>query len=189
MKQRFNSFAELARHKKEGVDYKITVDKVPGSKIAIVAPHAGYIEWFTSEIARGIAANDHNLYAFEGLQRGDYFYELHVTSTAFTEPRCLNLIAESKTTVAIHGCRGMEPVVYLGGRDRKLRGKLAASFNAAGIKAKVTGHPYTGKNKANICNRNKRKKGVQLEFSQGIRDNPALRAKCVQIIRQSLEAL
>jgi phage replication-related protein YjqB (UPF0714/DUF867 family) len=185
-KDPFNNFAELARHKKEGVDYNVIVRPVPQSNVAIVAPHGGRIEWNTESMAQGIAANDHNLYVFSG-NGADAFEKLHLTSTHFDEPRCVDLVAKSDVTVTIHGCRFKEPVVYLGGMDEKLKAKLLAAFNAASIKASATG-PFQALSPENICNRNRQKQGVQLEFSQGIRDNPVLRAKCVKVVRETLKA-
>ncbi len=189
MKQRFNSFSDLSRHKKEGVHYTIVTREIAGSNIVIVAPHGGSIEWSTSRIAKDIAANDHNLYIFEGIEPSNAFFELHVTSHQFTEPRCIDLLSKNDVTLAIHGCRGDKPVVYLGGKDETLKSSLAAAFNAQGIKALTEGHVYKGISSQNICNKNRRGQGVQLEFSRGIRDNPELTDKCIAIIRTQLKAL
>lgn len=186
MKQRFNSFSELAHHKKEGEHYDIVVKENSHSHVSIVAPHGGNIEWNTSKIAKDIAANDHNLYLFEAKEAENCFYEMHVTSNQFDEPRCLELISLTDTTLTIHGCRGDEPVVYIGGRDEKLKKSLADAFNKHNIKALTEGHIYKGSSPENICNRNQRGEGVQLEFSRGIRDNPDLIDKCVGIIRRQI---
>ena len=188
MKQRFNSFAELSRHKKEGEHYSIIVQEKSGSDIAIVAPHGGFIEHHTSEIARKIASNDHNLYIFESLERKDSFFELHIESTRFEEPRCMELVSKTDTVLTIHGCQEEEPVIYLGGKDEKMKSSLAEAFNKNGIKAVTENHAYPGKSPQNICNKNKRAQGVQLEFSKGIRDNPELTDKCVDIIRKHLKS-
>jgi len=189
VKNRFNSFSELSRHKTEGVDYKITVSENSRSGVVIVAPHGGGIEWNTSKIAKGVAANDHNLYLFEGIGLDSSFSEMHVTSAAFDEPRCLELVSKMETTLTIHGCRGDEPVIYLGGNDTALRSSMAEEFNKQGIKAVTKGHAYKGGSPRNICNRNKRGKGVQLEFSRGIRDNPALTGQCIDILRGHLKKI
>jgi phage replication-related protein YjqB (UPF0714/DUF867 family) len=42
-RDRYANVAELARHEREGVDYRITVVRRP-SAIAIIAPHSGAIE-------------------------------------------------------------------------------------------------------------------------------------------------
>lgn len=186
-RQRFESYSDLSREKEEGRDYVVKVRKVPGSAFSIVAPHGGTIEFHTSDMARKIAANDHSYYVFEGLEEKDAFFELHVESRFFDDPRCLDLIAETERTVTIHGCRDEEPVVYVGGLDEEMKSKLADAFNREGIRAEVDGHKYPGTADGNICNLNKRKMGVQLEFSRGIRDNAVLREKCVGIVRNHLK--
>ncbi len=184
---RFKNFSELARHKKEGEDYSVTVREAPRCNISIVAPHGG-IEPGAAEMARAIAADDHNLYIFNVLKRGDYFGEMHVTSIHFDEPRCLELVAKTDVTVTIHGCRYKEEVVCLSAMDKKLESRLAADFNKAGITALTTGHDYkTGAVPENICNKNRTGQGVQLEFSRGIRDNPELRETCVKVVRETLK--
>lgn len=187
MKERFNSFSDLSRHKQEGRDYRVIVNEHSDSHVSIIAPHGGSIEWNTSEIALGVAANDHNLYIFEGLAQEDVFFELHVTSAHFDDRRCLDLVAKTDTTLSIHGCNEEEPVVYLGGKDTALKNSLAAEFNKQGIKAVTDNHAYPGASPHNICNRNRRGQGVQLEFSRGIRDNPALTEKCIDILKAQLK--
>ncbi len=185
---KFRNFEHLARHNEEGVDYDIVVRKVQGSKVAIVAPHGGKMEWSTGDMAADIAGKEHSFYIFKGL-KDNAFYELHVTSAHFDEPRCLHLLAKADVTVTIHGCRAAEPVVYMSARDKTLQSKLKAAFNKAGVRAvSDNSHKYQGgKNPQNICNRNRSGQGVQLEFSRGIRDNPRLMEKCVQAVREGLK--
>ena len=193
-KDAFKNFFHLAASRKEGFDYSITTKEVPGSKVAIVAPHGG-IETGTMSMAKAIAADDFNLYLFNSLRSqelydaGGDWDELHITSVNFDEPRCLALVAKTNVTLTIHGSRFEEPLVCLSSLDKKLESKLTDAFNKAGIKALVEGHPYqSGKLPENICNRNQRGQGVQLEFSKGIRENPKLRDKCVKIVREALKA-
>ncbi len=186
---KFKNFSDLARHKKEGEDYSVVVREVADSTVAIVAPHGGKIESNTAEMAQAIAAGNYNLYLFKGVLPEGNFRELHITSTHFDEPRCLELVAKSDVTLTIHGCHVDEPVVYLSALDKKLESSLCAAFNKAGIKALTGGHPYkTGASPKNICNKNQRQQGVQIEFSRGIRNNPVLRDKCVQVVRESLKS-
>jgi len=191
----FKNFFHLAANRKEGVDYSIVTREVPGSNVAIVAPHGG-IETGTIAMAKAIAANDFNLYLFNSLRSqelydaGGNWHELHITSIHFDEPRCLELVGKTDVTLTVHGSRIKEPVVCLSSMDKKLESKLSAAFNKAGVKVLIEGHPYqSGKLPENICNRNRKKQGVQLEFSQGIRDNPALRETCVRVVRESLKGL
>ena len=95
MVDRYSSFAALADSEREGVDYRIVLQRTAAVH-CVVAPHGGGIEPGTSELASAIAARDHSLYAFEGLKRADNL-DLHVTSTRFDEPQCLALIASSVT--------------------------------------------------------------------------------------------
>lgn len=183
-RQRFNSFSALARAKTEGEHYAVTVHDV-GCGVAIVAPHGGRIEPGTAEMAKDIAGNDHSLYVFEGRESRDAFFELHVASAQFDDPRCVALVKKSHTTVTIHGCKGDAPVVYIGGRDKKLAAKLTETFNKSGIKAMADNHPFPATSPDNICNKNARGQGVQLEFSRGLRDDPALRHLAVKIVRKS----
>lgn len=190
MKDKFNSFASLSRHKKEGIDFTIINRKVEGSTVTIVAPHAGMIEPGTREIAETAAANSHSLYIFDGnAATSDLaFAELHLTSTQFDEPRCLALVSKSAKTITIHGCADKEAVVYIGGLDVTLAKKLSASFNRHGIKALTQGHRFPALSPSNICNKNIRGQGVQLEFGRGIRDDADLLNKCAAIIHTCLAA-
>lgn len=184
MTDRFSSFSELSRHKKEGEHYSIIIKETGRDDILILAPHGGTIENGTSAIAERIASNNHNLYIFEGIEQENSFSELHVTSTGFDETRCLALVARMDTVIAIHGCLEKTEVIYLGGRDEKLKISLAEAFNKNGIRAETQGHAYPAQKEENICNRGKRNRGVQIEFSKGIRDNPQLVDRCVEILRK-----
>ncbi len=185
---KYKNFVHLARHAEEGVDYDILIRKARGSAVAVVAPHGGKMELRTEEMARAIAGKKHALYVFRGMCK-NAFNELHVTSTHFDEPRCLDLVARSDVTVTIHGSRVAEPVVFLSAMDKALQKKLMQAFTKAGVRAVADEtHPYqSGKDPRNICNRNRRGQGVQLEFSRGIRDNPRLAAKCVKAVRACLK--
>lgn len=186
----YRDFAELTRHRREGRDFHVVARAVPGSAVAVVAPHGGHIEPHTSEMARDIAAEEHSLYIFSGdlQERGNF--EMHITSVRFDEPRALALVAESQTTLTIHGCRGAAPAVYLSGLDAALEEKFCAAFNKAGIRATIEGHPYKmGRDPENICNKNRSGTGVQIEFTRALRDDDALRQKAVRVVRDVLRSL
>ena len=186
---KFKNYFDLAAHKKEGRDFAITTREVTGSNVAIVAPHGGHIDRHTEEMAKAIAAEDYSLYVFSGMQSEGSFRDLHITSIHFDEPRCVEMVAKTDVTLTIHGCRFEEPMVCLSGMDKKLQSMLAAAFNAVGVKALTSSHPYqTGKLSENICNKNKRGQGVQLEFSRGIRNNREMMDKCIKVVRDTLKA-
>lgn len=188
MKDRFNNFSELARYKKEGTDYRVISKSRSTGTILIIAPHGGTIEHHTSKIAAQIARKEYSLYIFQGLEKKDSFHQLHITSNNFDEPRCLEMISRAETVITIHGCTDQAPVIYLGGKDQKLKTRLSERFNAAGIRALTQGHRFPATSERNICNRGKTGGGVQIEFSRGIRKDRGAIEKCVEIIRAELAA-
>lgn len=166
---RYVNFAKLSTNETLNRDYKKCVIK-KANPVAIIAPHGGKIELGTSEIVKAIAGEKYSSYCFEGIKsKGNSI--LHITSTNFDEPDCVQIISDCKVVVAIHGCKGNDNTVYLGGLDDKLRGAIERELNAAGFK---TGrHPndkLQGTSSNNICNRGALKKGVQLELSRNLRD-------------------
>ena len=168
MADRYGSVSELMRHHVEGVDYSIeTVQR--GSPMAVIAPHAGRIEPMTGEIAQAVAREEHSFYAFRGLMP-DAFATLHVTSTRFDEPRCLELLASSEIVVAVHGLAAGDAAL-LGGRDRAMRDSMVAELTRAGFDARaVDSGPFSATDPANICNRGALKAGVQIELPRAVRD-------------------
>ena len=68
--------------------------------------------------------------------------------------------------------KGADKLVCAGGRDRQLGTRILAELNAGGIRSSMAKRGYAGVHPDNICNRGKRKKGVQLEISRGLRDCP-----------------
>jgi phage replication-related protein YjqB (UPF0714/DUF867 family) len=169
----YTSFADLSAHQVRGRDFEIDVVRRPESGIAVIAPHGGGIERGTSEIARAIAIDRFNLYLFEGPRSSGNYAALHLTSHLFDEPECLALIARCPVVVAIHGCRGVEHDVLLGGRYRELTDQLSEALCAAKIANKTDGHPFPGAEPRNICNRGLTGRGVQLEITTTLRASPA----------------
>jgi len=165
----YRNFAELSETESEGIDFCISTVKRDGSSTVIVAPHGGSIEPGTSEVAKEVANNDLSLAIFEGIKpKGNK--RLHITSTNFDEPRCVELVQESDTVVAIHGEGSDELSVFLGGRDNELCVELKAALERCGFTVKAHGNPdLHGLNEANICNRGRHGAGVQLELSSGLR--------------------
>jgi phage replication-related protein YjqB (UPF0714/DUF867 family) len=169
----YQCFAELSAHRVRGRDFEIKVVRRPQSGIAVIAPHGGGIEHGTSELARAIAADQFNLYLFEGLRPSGNFAALHLTSHLFDEPECLALIARCPVVVAIHGCKGVEHEVLLGGRHRRLTDQLSEALRVVNIANRTHGHPFPGAEPRNICNRGVTRRGVQLEITTALRASPA----------------
>ncbi len=163
----YDSFAQLSRVERERYEYrKVVRDR--GANIVILAPHGGEIEPGTSELARAVAGNDLSLYCFEGA-KGQHSRDLHLTSVNFDEPVCVVLVGRAARAVAIHGCKGAEAVVYVGGLDAVLSAKLIAALQEAGFDAQADDSHHAGNDPQNICNRGKSGAGVQLELTTELR--------------------
>lgn len=188
---RYRSFAELARGERTGENYQILVEPRLGSKVAIVAPHAGWIEPGTSEIARAVAGNDLNLYLFEGMRRRPHA-DLHIASDRFDEPRCLALLEPCDTVIAIHGCRDDRPHdILIGGRDLDRRRMVSTALQLDGWDvAEVLSGYLSAMSASNICNRGATRKGVQIEIKAGLRRRLTVRSddmlRFAQAIRSSI---
>ncbi len=165
---RYPNYEVLRRCEKEGRDFRIRVRR-GHSGIAVVAPHGGGIEAGTSELADAVAAKDHAFYSFEGIKRSGNV-DLHVTSERFDEPRALELVCASDTVIALHGCGGDEEALYLGGLDFPRAERMREALLAAGFRVGDGGRRgLAGIGPANIVNRGLSGRGVQIEFSYGLR--------------------
>jgi len=165
----YRNFAELSKKEQEGIDFFVTAVKREGSNTTMVAPHGGAIEPGTSEVAQAVASNDVSLALFEGINPTNN-NRLHITSTHFDEPRCVALVQESDTVVAIHGEGSSEIAVFLGGRDNDLGAQLKAALERHGYAVRTNENPeLQGFASTNICNLGRHGAGVQLELSFGLR--------------------
>ena len=169
MADRFRSYQELARAKKEGRHFAIRYK--PGKTgVLILAPHGGKIEPGTSELAQLIAGADHAFYAFEGAQLSCNFKDLHLTSTCFNEPLALQKVITAEYVLTIHGQGNAdESFILVGGLDRDLAERITHELLNRGFHVAPERPGLAGCNPANICNRNQRGRGVQLEISKQLR--------------------
>lgn len=157
----YQSFFELSQNERSGLDFQIRTRRGP-SGIVVLAPHGGNIEPGCTEIADACAAEEHSFYAFEGLKpRGNW--RLHIASTQFDEPTCLQLLRQARTALVIHGCRQADQRIYVGGLDAALAERIGRFLRDAGFK---TGSKdgIQGRSRHNICNLCGNGRGVQLEI-------------------------
>ena len=89
----YKGFTDLVSAQVEGTDYRVHVRANAGSTVAVIAPHGGGIEQYTSDVARDVAGADFNLYLFEGIRQAGKYSALHLASYRFDEPRCLELLS------------------------------------------------------------------------------------------------
>ena len=167
MSDTYRNFFELQRACTEGVDYRLKMAE-RGGDILILTPHGGGIEIGASELVEAIAGKGLSYYLFEGL-RANGNDLLHITSTRFDEPGCLRMLARCQTALALHGCRGREEVIYVGGRDIDLGNRLMAALTAGDFKTQRGDGHLAGRYAKNICNRTRSGMGCQLELSTGLR--------------------
>jgi phage replication-related protein YjqB (UPF0714/DUF867 family) len=168
MSDRYESFDQLARQEREGVDFQVRW-RVGSSAVAIIAPHGGAIEPGTSEVAWQIADGDCSVYSFEGL-KGSGNSVLHITSVKFDEQRCVSLMAECVTVLTVHGERSESEAVFLGGADLTFKQRVREALSDAGFAVQShVAHHLQGRHESNICNKGTSGKGVQLELSRGLR--------------------
>lgn len=168
---KYGSYAELAAHEVKGKDYRIAQRSTRGAKVAHIAIHGGAIEAPTTQLADYAAkAGDHAFYSFEGIKPAGNS-DLHLTSTRFDEPSAVRLVAQSSYTVSWHGASGAKATTYVGGRDTVLIKTITAELRAAGFTVTDSvPEEIGGDSPRNIANRNLRNRGVQLELSQGQRE-------------------
>jgi len=167
--EHYRGYADLAKTQIEGTDYKVHVRPVAHSVVAVIAPHGGSIEQYTSDVAIDVADQDLNLYLFEGVRRSGNYAALHLTSHRFDEPRCLALLATCDHVVAIHGCGGEKQQVLVGGLDEPLKAAMADAISGVGIETQVKDHGFPATDPMNICNRGRRGVGVQIELTMPLR--------------------
>ena len=119
-------------------------------------------------------------------------HELHITSHNFDEPIGCGIVARSRVVIALHGRRDRDhpQAAWLGGLDTALRDRIAAALRRAGFQAATAGHMFPADQPANICNKGRSGKGVQLELPRGLRGglekDPELLARFVQAMRTEM---
>lgn len=169
-RDKYRNFAELIAAEREGHDYKrIAVRR--DSMVAVIAPHGGGIESGTSELATALAGAEFSLYCFEGLKRAGNYESLHITSTNFDDPVCLQIIEQSNFVLAVHGCEGREKVVFVGGRNDRMKCNVIEALRGSGLEAVEDLTNHSGREVNNICNKGCVDGGVQLEISKGLRQS------------------
>ena len=165
----YQSFGELSQHEAEGQGYRIRVE-LRDPRVLIMAPHGGRIEPMTAEISEAIAGWDFSFYNFEGLKT-DGNSLLHIESHLFDEPRALNVVEKADIVITVHGQMDQKDgFVMTGGLHTDLRLEIERQLQAAGFQTRPPTEGLMGTDPLNICNRGRRRQGVQLEASRKVRD-------------------
>ena len=165
----YRNFEELSRHEVEGQGYRIRIE-VRDPRVLIMAPHGGRIEPMTAEISEAIAGGDFSFYNFEGLKTGGNSV-LHIESHLFDEPRALNVVEKADVVITVHGQMDQDDeFVMTGGLHTDLRLEIERQLQAARFQTRLPTDGLMGTDPLNICNRGRRRQGVQLEASRKVRD-------------------
>lgn len=166
----YRDYADLAAHEVEGTDYLRLLRFPRGAEAAHVAIHGGSIEPPTTQLADAAARAGHHAFSsFAGIKASGN-RDLHITAARFDEPKALALVGKVDSTVSWHGAAGAQATTYVGGLDKALIRRVKAELRRAGFPvARTLPAGLEGVNPANIANRNRRGKGVQLEISLGQR--------------------
>lgn len=169
MSDKYANFAELS--KIEAPEHYRIESEYRRSKLVIVAPHGGDIEPGTSEICRRIAGREFSWYSFEGIKTADNA-DLHITSTRFDEPRCLELLASTPLVLAVHGERSQTDTAFIGGLHLECIAGIQSNLEDAGFDVRKHSSPeLQGKDPRNICNKGTLGRGVQLELARALRQS------------------
>lgn len=173
---KYESYKLLTENCKYDVDYKLEHSDLNFiSPISVISIHAGGIEPGTSEITRKLSQlGNYQYFMFIGMRNNQSDCkendELHITSNKFLDRTCLEIVGNSIVTISIHGCKDKESLTYVGGRNFIHRSFIKDELKSEGfIVPEKTKDGLDGLGPLNICNRNMRNMGVQLELSQGLR--------------------
>lgn len=169
-KDLYNNFNDLMSSEIRDLDFRITYNDFNKS-LGVFAIHGGKIEPGTSELAKLISNGTMNEYFFEGIKESNNF-SLHITSTNFDEPNALRIASKSVNCLSIHGYIGNgTDAICIGGGNIELANKFSKilKLNTSNIDIIYPCVDYPGASPSNIVNKCQNQ-GIQLEFSQSIRE-------------------
>lgn len=167
-KDYYTSMTQLERETKEGIDWKKET-RDQGSQVLIVAPHGGNIEQGTSELTKLLAQQGgYDYFSFEAIRPSNNT-QLHVTSTHYDDPTLHQMVEGRSATISIHGAKGDDPIVFLGGAKSDLRDEIQSQLESRGFTVQVPPEYLGGLNENNFINKNENSTGVQLELTTSLR--------------------
>lgn len=204
----YASMTELYQQEVEGVNYtkewyrhlwryRTFIRYKKENEIFIMAPHGGGIESGTTELALATAGfaktfngqtaapGTYDFFVFNGTNPKEQNGRLHVTSPHYDDPAALELVRNSRISLAFHGCTDQQAAAaagrqfrkgdtysacLIGGLDEDFMQLLEQSLQADGIPAFIThSEMLNGDIPHNIINRNRCGKGAQLELTTSLR--------------------
>ncbi len=184
------SFQAIKDQEVEGRDFRIRTH-FRSRPILVMAPHGGWIEPGTTEMAEAIAGTDYSFYSFEGLKKEEN-HVFHVESHLYDEPQALQAANKAEIVVTVHGQIDQEDeFVMVGGLHTPLCLEIKDQLEAAGFQTRPPTKGLSGTDPMNICNRGTSGRGVQLEVSRKVRDllrtNPNRLRVFADAVRRAVE--
>jgi phage replication-related protein YjqB (UPF0714/DUF867 family) len=166
----YHSYPELAAAEEEGVAYTRTVLDLPTASWASISIHGGGIEAGSGELALAVGSGLMHSYVFAGT-KARHNFDLHIPSTHFDDPECLALVEAVDRIISFHGYDSTvgRAETALGGLDTDLERSISAALTGKGFRVISASSEVAGTDPRNICNRNRRGTGVQLELSHDLR--------------------
>jgi phage replication-related protein YjqB (UPF0714/DUF867 family) len=150
-------------------NYSFEIQASRGSPIKLFAPHGGCIEPGTAPIVKALAGDQYDYFIFRGLRKGKNCKKLlHVTSSHYNEERCKSMAQNALVAFSVHGCRGKDIRIEVGGGNRKLAVDLV-NLLMLNYPTALAPARRNGSSPLNFVNKAKHK-GIQLELSHGLRD-------------------
>src|SRR5690625_258481 len=166
---KYESFEQLEKTETINEDYSIHFEE-NDPDVLLMAIHGGGLEAGTTELTEYIAsANGYSYYTFNGIKQKSNL-EVRIQSTKFDEPMALEAVFNSFITLSFHGYEGEDKNTYVGGLDEGLSEKVKLELINAGFSVSNPPKTLAGEEKDNIVNKNKNKKGVQIEISTAQRE-------------------
>ncbi len=165
---RFKTMTELILRLRPEGHYSIAAVEDRSSRVKLFAPHGGSIEPCTGRIVAELAGPDFDHYVFRGEMSRDCHATLHVTSVNYDEPICERMVRSAITALSVHGSKGSEPAIGVGGGNGDYSQRLGDILVREGYPAGPTAAGLGGANPDNFINRCALA-GVQLELSAGFR--------------------
>lgn len=168
-KDTYNSYEEMSIIENSNFKTEFVYNEL--KYISLIAIHGGMIEKYTDNLVKEIAKIiGCNYFTFESKDKNDNL-RLHITSTRFNNPICESIVKESFFTISIHGADEEEDIIYVGGLDYYFINIIKNNLNENNFNVpnKIRSG-LKGVSKYNICNKNIRNMGIQLEVSEGYRN-------------------
>ncbi|SIM69766.1 poly-gamma-glutamate hydrolase family protein [Micromonospora cremea] len=166
----YDNYAQLAAGEEEGVTYTRTALYRPTTSWASIAIHGGGIEAGSGELALAVGDGLMDTYVFAGI-KASHNSDLHITSSRFDEPQCLAMVGAADRCISFHGYAGTadQAETALGGLDADLQQSISAALIDKGFRVISASSEVAGTYPGNICNKDRRGAGVQLELSHALR--------------------